>query len=73
VKPRRVALYARVSTGEQDVAMQLEELRRVAAARGWKVVGEYRDEGASGARRDRHALQSLEFDVREGKVDVVAV
>lgn len=69
----RVALYARVSTDEQDVGMQIDELRRAAVERGWKVVVEHVDDGVSGAKRDRAALRELEWDVEQGRVDLVAV
>ncbi len=42
----RAALYARVSTHHgQDVGLQLDALREVAAARDWVVVPEFVDEG----------------------------
>ncbi len=44
----RVAMYGRVSTSEQDVDVQLRELREYAARRGWSLHGEYADEGVSG-------------------------
>lgn len=39
----RVAIYARVSTSEQDAELQLVELRRYVTARGWDVAGEFVD------------------------------
>ena len=33
----KAALYARVSTTEQEPENQLAELRRYAAARGWEI------------------------------------
>jgi hypothetical protein len=41
-------LYARVSTSDQDVQVQVDELRVEAEPRGWKIVGTYTDEGVSG-------------------------
>jgi DNA invertase Pin-like site-specific DNA recombinase len=49
-KPRKVALYARVSTDGQSVTNQLTVLREIAERHGWKVVGEYTDKGISGAK-----------------------
>jgi DNA invertase Pin-like site-specific DNA recombinase len=46
----KVALYARVSTDGQSVNAQLAELRDVADRRDWQVVGEFVDEGISGAK-----------------------
>lgn len=41
--------------------------------RPWKIAREYREEGVSGATKDRPALQRLLADVRAGNLDVVAV
>ncbi len=71
---RRAALYARVSTTNhgQDVGLQLDELRLVAAQRGW-VVSEYIDAGISGSVDRRPGLDRLMADARAGKIDIVAV
>lgn len=71
----RAALYARVSTTGhgQDVEVQLVELRQVAHQRGWTVAGEYRDEGVSGGRDRRPALDRMMTDARHGRLDVVVV
>jgi DNA invertase Pin-like site-specific DNA recombinase len=73
-KTIRAALYARVSTTGhgQDVGLQLDELRQVAAQRRWQVV-EYVDEGVSGSKDSRPALDRMMADARRGKLDVVAV
>jgi DNA invertase Pin-like site-specific DNA recombinase len=73
---RAVALYARVSTRGlgQDPEGQLIGLREYAQRRGWTIVGEYVDNGFSGARSaTRPALQQLWKDARQRKFDVVAV
>lgn len=74
-RPPRAALYARVSTLHhgQDVGLQLEELRQVAAQRGWTVVTEYADEGVSGIKTSRPALDRMLADAQAGKFDLVAV
>ncbi|MBI2390068.1 MAG: recombinase family protein [Deltaproteobacteria bacterium] len=71
--PRRVALYARVSTNDQKADLQLDGLRRLAEQRGWKVAGEYVDEGYSGTKDRRPALDKLMADSRKGRFEVVAV
>ena len=71
--PHRAALYARVSTDEQSTGMQLDDLRRLAEQRGWKIAGEYIDQGISGAKASRPDLARLMADARAGKLDVVAV
>ncbi len=71
---RRVALYARTSTvRDQNPAMQVEDLRRLAQQRGWEVVGEYVDVGHSGAKDRRPELDRMMSEVGRGKIDVVAV
>ena len=71
----RAALYARVSTigHGQDVGLQLDELRQVAAQRGWDVVGIYEDAGVSGTRTSRPGLDRMLADAQAGKLDIVAV
>jgi len=41
----RCAVYARVSTSDQNCEMQLRELREYIACRGWQSGGEYTDTG----------------------------
>ena len=74
-RPMRAALYARVSTTGhgQDVGLQLEDLRQIAAQRGWVVHQEFIDSGVSGAKTTRPALDRMLADAREGRIDVVAV
>ncbi len=47
-RPRRAAVYVRVSTHDQEVENQVGELRKYIEARGWEAR-EYVDEGVSGA------------------------
>jgi DNA invertase Pin-like site-specific DNA recombinase len=68
----RAALYARVSTLDQEPENQLRELRAYTAARGWSAR-EYVDHGVSGARESRPALDLLLRDGRRRKFDVVVV
>jgi len=66
----KAAIYARVSTVDQQPENQLEELRRYVAARGWDAV-EYVDHGVSGTRESRPALDRMLADARRRRVDVV--
>ena len=66
----KAALYARVSTLNQNPDNQLVEIRRYAAARGWET-SEYVDHGVSGSEDRRAALDALVQDVRRRRVDVV--
>jgi DNA invertase Pin-like site-specific DNA recombinase len=63
----KVALYARCSTSEQSVDLQLDGLREYAKARRFEVVAEYLDEGVSGAKASRPGLDQMLADARRGK------
>jgi DNA invertase Pin-like site-specific DNA recombinase len=69
----RAALYSRISTTDQHAENQAHDLRAYAASRGWVVAGEYVDEGVSGSKDRRPALDKLMAEARRGKVDVIAV
>jgi DNA invertase Pin-like site-specific DNA recombinase len=69
----RIALYARVSTADQDTDLQLVELRRYAAARGWVIAAEFVDRGVSGAAASRPALDQLWAAAKRRDVDGVVV
>ncbi len=70
----RAALYARVSTRNgQHPEMQLEELRAYCGRRQWQIAGEYVDQGISGAKEQRPALNRLLADCRKRLVDAVVV
>lgn len=69
-RPHRAAIYVRVSTHDQEVENQLEELRRFVEARGW-AAREYVDEGVSGALDQRPALDELVRDAKRRRIDVL--
>ena len=75
----KAAIYARVSTDkqgrDQTVDSQLEALRRWTTAHGHELKDDhvYIDEGYSGARLDRPALDRLRDAAREGEFDVLGV
>jgi len=70
----RIALYARVSTlNNQDPEMQLAELREYAARRGWQIVEEFADQGVSGCKESRPALNRLMSDAYRRRFDAVLV
>lgn len=69
----RVALYARCSTSDQSVDLQLDGLRDYAKVRGFEVVDEYIDEAQSGAKARRPALDRLLVDAHRRRFDAVAV
>jgi DNA invertase Pin-like site-specific DNA recombinase len=67
---KNAAIYARVSTTDQDCEMQLRDLRSYCESRGWTAV-EFVDTGISGAKTSREQLDRLMKDARRRKVDVV--
>jgi len=69
----RVAIYARVSTTEQSTDSQLLDLRRYVRERGWDIFKEYVDEGISGTKDSRPALNELMNDAKKRRFDVVLV
>jgi DNA invertase Pin-like site-specific DNA recombinase len=71
----RIAIYARVSTsnGSQDPEMQLRELREYAQRRELQIVEEYVDNGVSGSKDSRPALNQLMADASQRHFDAVLV
>src|SRR3954462_15625033 len=72
-KPKRAALYLRVSTDGQTVDNQRLALVGVCEQRGWEVVEVYSDNGVSGAkgRNQRPGLDAMLKDASRGRFDVV--
>jgi len=66
----RAAIYARVSTRDQEAAGQLAELRRYAQARGWQLEREYIDT-ESGCRDDRPRFLEMLEAARRREWDVL--
>ena len=66
----RAAIYARVSTLDQEPENQLVELRRYVEARGWTGV-EFVDKGVSGSKDRRPALDELVGDAKRRRFDVL--
>jgi DNA invertase Pin-like site-specific DNA recombinase len=74
MKPdKRVALYVRVSTKDQSVDMQLNDLQRYSKERGFKIFKTYKDNGFSGSQESRPALSELMNDARKRRFDIVLV
>jgi DNA invertase Pin-like site-specific DNA recombinase len=74
IKPKRVALYLRVSTSEQTTRNQRRELREVAERHGWDVVATFEDAGISGSkgRDERPGFDALMKAVARREIDMVA-
>src|SRR5215831_7336502 len=69
----KVAIYARVSTLDQDCTLQLSELHTYCKGRGWSVAGDYVDKGVSGAKASRPALDKLKAAARKRAFECVLV
>ncbi len=71
----RVAIYARVSTDAQEqrgtIGSQIEALRERVAAEDATLIGEFIDDGVSGARLDRPGLDTLRDTAEAGLIDAV--
>ena len=71
----RVAIYARVSTEQQEargtIGSQVEALRSRAAEEGHEIVAEFLDDGYSGARFDRPGLDALRDAAEAGQFEAV--
>ena len=68
---KKVAVYARVSTSDQNVTTQVLPLREYCQRLGYEVIGEYADSGFSGKDDRRPAFERLLADMRAGKFDGV--
>src|SRR5271155_971091 len=70
--PLRVALYARVSTHDQQtLPLQIRAMRQYAAKRGWTIATQIKEVGSGAAQRElRQALLAV---ARRREVDVVLV
>ncbi len=67
----KVAIYARVSTTDQNCELQLTELREYLRRHGWENAGEYVDTGWSGAKASRPEFDRLMRDAGQRKFDVI--
>lgn len=71
---QRAAIYGRVSTvTNQSTEMQVRDLRQLADRRGFEVMHEYLDEGFSGAKSSRPALDEMLADAKRGKFRILLV
>lgn len=68
----KAAIYARVSTEDQDCSMQLTELRGYVERNGWQAV-EYIEKASGKAGSKRPELKRLIDDARMKRFDVVCV
>lgn len=69
----KIALYARVSTPEQNAETQLAALRDYCFRRGWGDMAEYIDQGVTGATAERPELSRLMRDAAAHRFDALLV
>jgi DNA invertase Pin-like site-specific DNA recombinase len=69
----RAGLWLRVSTDEQSVDSQRQELEAFVVRRGWTVVERWVEEGVSGAARGRRVPDLVLRAVHARKIDAVVV
>jgi DNA invertase Pin-like site-specific DNA recombinase len=67
---KRAALYLRISPHDQNQQDQIQELRQIAAQRGFEIVAEFTDR-TYGKKGKRPGLDQLLADVRRGRFKVV--
>jgi site-specific DNA recombinase len=77
-RPGRAVVYLRVSTGRQaegevSLPSQRDLTRRFCAARGWEVVEEYVEPGASATDDRRPVFQRMLEDAAERRFEVICV
>lgn len=73
MKGKRVAIYVRVSTKDQKVDMQIEDLKKYCENRNFVQFNTYNDVGISGTKESRSGLNQLMEDARKRKFDIVLV
>ena len=76
VKKKRVAAYARVSSGKDamlhSLSAQISYYSELIQSHGdWQFCGVYADEAMTGTKEERGKFQELLNDCREGKVDMI--
>lgn len=74
---KRIALYVRVSTDNQEKAEtienQLRDLRHVYEREGYEIVKIYQDNPGSGADPDRKGLWEMRNDAQKEMFDIIGL
>ena len=69
---KRVALYVRVSSEQQDTDLQIRELTEFVAIKGWEIYRIF-EEKVTGTHANRKVRKELEADGRKRKFDILVV
>jgi DNA invertase Pin-like site-specific DNA recombinase len=70
---KKICIYGRISTQEQNVESQLLAVRKYCSNQDWTIAKEYIDENVSGVKDSRPSLDQLKADCIKGKVKAVVV
>lgn len=68
---KKVAIYARVSSNDQNIETQLLSLRDYCKRVGYNITDEYIDDGFSGKDENRPSFERLLADMRTDKIDCI--
>ncbi len=73
---KRVAAYARVSTGKDamlhSLSVQVSTYSKMIQSRpDWQYVGVYADEAVTGTKEDRAQFRKMLADCKDGKIDMI--
>jgi len=72
IKQKKCAIYARVSTEEQNPQIQIDELKTISFQQNYMVFDVYVDK-ASGTKDSRPELNRMMFDMRNGLFDTIVI
>jgi DNA invertase Pin-like site-specific DNA recombinase len=70
---KKVIIYGRISTDEQNIESQLQAVRKYCANQDWTITKEYIDTGISGSKDSRPSLDQLKADCKQGAIQAVVV
>lgn len=75
-QPKKVAAYARVSTGKDAMLHSLSSQvsyysKLIQSHTGWVYVGVYSDEALTGTKKNRDGFQKMLSDCRAGKINMI--
>ena len=68
---KKVGVYARISSNDQNVDTQLLPLRDYCHNMGYEIMNEYVDNGFSGKDNRRPQFEQLLMDIRANRLDCI--
>jgi len=70
---KKIVIYGRISTDEQNIESQLQAVRKYCKNQDWIISKEYIDKGISGSKDSRPSLDELKADCKKGTIQAVVV